>query len=99
MMQRYKSLQSTYQQNKDLINIGAYTQGSDQDIDMAIERQPHFRQFVQQGLKEAVGYAQSEAQLQQMMASVLHSPQAAPAQGGPINGGALQAEHEQMAAQ
>lgn len=99
MMQRYKSLQSTYQQNKDLISIGAYTKGSDQDIDMAIERQPHFRQFVQQGLKEAVGYAQSEAQLQQLMAPVLHGAHAAPGAGGPINGGALQAEHEQMAAQ
>ena len=70
-MQRFKQLQSRYQQNRDLISIGAYTPGADPDTDLAIERQPHLRQFVQQGLDEAFGYGDS---LQQLLA-VLQPPQ------------------------
>lgn len=50
--QRFKQLYARYQQTKDLISVGAYTPGSDPDTDLAIERQPAMRQFLQQGLNE-----------------------------------------------
>ncbi len=83
-MQRYKQLQSLFKQNKDLINIGAYTKGTDANIDMAVERQPHFTAFIQQGLSQAVSYAESETMLQTMMRPVRNP--------APKNGGALAAQ-------
>lgn len=82
-MQRYKQLQTIYKQNKDLINIGAYTAGTDINIDMSIERQPHFTSFLKQGLSQAISYTESELALTVMMKPVLNS--------GPLNGGALTA--------
>lgn len=51
---RFKQVYASYQQNKDLINVGAYTQGSDPEIDMAINLMPVMRNFLQQGLHEEV---------------------------------------------
>ena len=53
--QLFKRVYSRYQQNRDLISVGAYTMGADRDIDFSIERMPHLRQFLQQGLTENVG--------------------------------------------
>jgi flagellum-specific ATP synthase len=101
-MQRFKQLLSVYQQNKDLISIGAYTQGADRETDIAIERQPHLRQFVTQGLKDAVPFAASRQQLDQVMLPAMNTgaaaanagvnPQQAKQAGNrPANGGALAA--------
>ena len=49
---RIKQLYSKYQQNQDLIAIGAYNQGSDPDLDQAIYRMPDIRTFLQQSLTE-----------------------------------------------
>lgn len=77
-MQRFKQLLSIYQQNKDLINIGAYTPGANADTDAAIERQPHLRQFIEQSMVEAVPFDVSIATLQAVIApSVVASPAAA----------------------
>ena len=43
-----KHLYSTFQQNRDLINIGAYQQGSDDSIDRAIQAAPAIRHFLSQ---------------------------------------------------
>ncbi len=51
---RFKQLYSKYQQNADLIAVGAYVRGSDPDTDFAIERVPTMRQFLRQGLNEAM---------------------------------------------
>ena len=61
--QLFKRVYSRYQQNRDLISVGAYTMGSDKDIDFAIERMPHLRQFLQQGLTENVGLADAVQRL------------------------------------
>jgi flagellum-specific ATP synthase len=84
-MQRFKQLLSVYQQNKDLISIGAYTQGADRETDIAIERQPHLRQFVTQGLKEPVAFAASCQQLNQVMAPALMAPAAGQQAATPAN--------------
>lgn len=66
-MQKFKQLQSLYRENRDLINIGAYRSGSDENIDRAIERAPHLKEFIRQGLRESVSYSDSVQQLQAIL--------------------------------
>ncbi|MBR9911632.1 MAG: flagellar protein export ATPase FliI [Gammaproteobacteria bacterium] len=66
-MQKFKQLLSLHRENKDLINIGAYRAGSDPNIDRAIERIPHLRNFIRQGLREALNYETSCQQLQAVL--------------------------------
>ena len=49
---KVKQLYSKYQQNQDLIAVGAYSKGSDPDIDQAIELMPEIKSFLQQSLTE-----------------------------------------------
>jgi flagellum-specific ATP synthase len=63
LAQKFRKVYSNYQQNSDLINVGAYKAGSNPDTDFAIQRMPVMRQFLQQGLNEAVDYQQSSADL------------------------------------
>ncbi|MEP4891712.1 MAG: flagellar protein export ATPase FliI [Aliiglaciecola sp.] len=53
---RIKQVYSNYQQNKDLINIGAYTKGSDPRMDLAIAAEPVINTFLQQGMKQILPY-------------------------------------------
>lgn len=52
-----KRLYSSYQQNKDLINIGAYVKGSDPQIDLAISAVPAINAFLQQSTKQVIDFA------------------------------------------
>lgn len=61
--QRLRHLYSRYQQNRDLISVGAYVSGSDPETDAAIERLPAIKRFLQQGLGESVNLAASIAEL------------------------------------
>jgi flagellum-specific ATP synthase len=58
---------SLYQQNRDLIAIGAYQKGSDPRIDAAIAMWPTMQKFLQQDMHERVDYDSSLAALHQMM--------------------------------
>lgn len=72
-MQNFKQLQSIYRDNKDLISIGAYRAGSDPNIDRAIERMPHLKNFISQSLREPVNYESSVQQLQMVLAETAES--------------------------
>ena len=50
-VQQFRQLYSSYEQNRDLINVGAYTRGSDPRTDLAIDAFPHLQAFLQQGLE------------------------------------------------
>lgn len=65
--QRFKQLYARYQQTRDLISVGAYAPGSDKETDLAIERQPHFKRFLQQGLHESSPLPASFQALQQVL--------------------------------
>ena len=78
-MQRFKQLLSRYQQNRDLIAIGAYTPGADPETDMAIERFPHLRAFIQQGITQPVLMPESIANLNHVLKS-----QQPPKANGPL---------------
>lgn len=66
-MQLFRRIYARYQQNRDLISVGAYVPGSDKEIDFAIERMPHLRQFMQQGLKDKVNFDEAFAKLSRVV--------------------------------
>lgn len=61
-----RQLNSIYQQNKDLISVGAYQPGSDEQLDLAIKLQPFFTNYITQDMNEKVSYAQSIQQLKEL---------------------------------
>jgi len=62
-----RNLISTYQDNEDLINIGAYEKGSSANIDKAINLKPEIDKFLQQGIREATPFQQTIQHLQTIM--------------------------------
>jgi len=52
----FKKLVSSYQRNRDLINIGAYINGTDLVLDHAIKIWPKLEKFLQQGISEKSDY-------------------------------------------
>ena len=56
---RFRRLSSVYQQNRDLISVGAYQKGSDARIDEAIDYQPRLMEFLQQDMRTRVSYEES----------------------------------------
>lgn len=55
----FRRLYSTYQQNQDLISVGAYQKGSDAELDKAIAYYPHLKNFIQQETSMAVSFEES----------------------------------------
>ncbi len=64
---RFKQLFSLYQQNADLITVGAYNRGSDPRIDEAITMHPSLMDFLRQDMDQAVNYYDSLAALQALL--------------------------------
>ncbi len=67
--QRFKQLLSIYKTNKDLITIGAYSKGSDPEIDLAIDKYPLLKAFIGQSINQAALYPASVADLTQLLSS------------------------------
>lgn len=61
-----KQLMSHYHQNQDLISVGAYQPGSDQLLDVAIERLPKIKAMLQQGIKEGCDIETSKKYLDEL---------------------------------
>ncbi|XOV79265.1 MAG: flagellar protein export ATPase FliI [Aestuariibacter sp.] len=64
---RIRQIYSQYQQNRDLISIGAYTKGTDPRIDLAIRSEPKINQFLQQGMRDIIPYDESLTSLVQLL--------------------------------
>ena len=64
-----KQLMSHYRQNQDLISVGAYQPGSDNLLDVAIERLPKIKAMLRQSLHEGADMAMSEKQLNDLFPS------------------------------
>jgi flagellum-specific ATP synthase len=67
LARRFKQSLSMYQQNRDLIAIGAYHKGSDPRIDAAIALWPGMQRFLQQDIAERVEYRASLAALAEVV--------------------------------
>ena len=59
----FKHLYSTYEQNRDLISVGAYQSGADPEIDRAITYFPLLQNFIRQNSNENANYYDSVEQL------------------------------------
>jgi len=69
LAKQLKQMYALYQQNKDLIAIGAYTKGNDPRIDQAINVLPVINFFLQQKISEVIPYEQSISQLKEIIAA------------------------------
>ncbi|WP_426994346.1 flagellar protein export ATPase FliI [Methylomonas sp. CM2] len=67
MARDLRRLYSTYQQNRDLISVGAYRPGADPRIDQAIERNPAIMAFLRQDMDESVDLSRSIDELAQLL--------------------------------
>lgn len=61
--QKFRQTYSVYQQNKDLINVGAYAEGSNPEVDEAIRLHSSQQAFLRQDRQEAVSWENSLNQL------------------------------------
>ena len=61
--QKFRQMYSLYQQNKDLINVGAYAEGSNREVDEAIRLHSSQQEFLRQGRKESVSWHEGLGQL------------------------------------
>lgn len=64
---KFKQLRALYNDNQDLINVGAYSKGSDPNIDEAIAKNAFMQTFLQQTLEEKLSLEQSIAQMTQLV--------------------------------
>jgi flagellum-specific ATP synthase len=62
-VRRFRELYATYRRNEDLIRVGAYTAGSDAEVDAAIAAWPALRRFLEQDLDQKVTFEQALAEL------------------------------------
>jgi len=67
MARDLRRLYSLYQQNRDLISVGAYQPGSNPRLDKAIEKNPAILDFLQQGMDESVDIDRSLQELAQLL--------------------------------
>lgn len=65
----FKQLFSSFQRNRDLINVGAYVAGTDPLLDKAITLFPAMQQFLQQGIYEHCSYQDAYQQLARIVDS------------------------------
>jgi flagellum-specific ATP synthase len=67
MANRFKQVYSTYQQNRDLIAVGAYKRGADARVDLAVAQWPKMLEFLRQDMYDPVGIERSNADLKQLV--------------------------------
>jgi flagellum-specific ATP synthase len=53
LARRFRALQASYARGRDLLQVGAYVPGSDQTLDLAIEKSEPMNSFLRQGMDEA----------------------------------------------
>ena len=66
---RFRRLWSLYQQNQDLIQVGAYEAGSNQDLDHAIRLRAAMENFLQQDMHISQDAANTRREVQTLMSA------------------------------
>src|SRR5699024_9858891 len=67
--QKLRALMATYEDNKELINIGAYKHGTDAKVDEAIANYPAIQQFLRQGILEKELFSASIDKMKKLISS------------------------------
>ncbi len=78
-VQRFKQLYSNYASNRDLINVGAYTPGSDARIDEAIQMHPILLHYLQQDMNQPLHWDTCISQLEEIFPMNESGQETAPA--------------------
>jgi len=63
-----RDLLATYRKHEDVITIGAYTKGSNAQVDQAIEKQPGLRELLRQPIEDKWTRDKSFAELKKLVA-------------------------------
>lgn len=90
-----RSLMATYQENEDLITIGAYQRGSNPNVDRAIALKPLVDQFLAQHARDTCQWDQSLSLLKQLGAQAVSPPPIQQAQPGATQTQPQQAQQTQ----
>lgn len=72
---RVRQLLGTWSEIEDLVNIGAYAPGSNPQFDLTIQMKPHIDQFLQQGMRDCVSFAQARAELMRLGVAIASAEQ------------------------
>ena len=67
LTQNFRGIYSQYQQNRDLISVGAYQPGSDPAIDRAVRMHPQMIDFISQDMNQSVDFDLSREQLAEVL--------------------------------
>ncbi|HBR33618.1 MAG TPA: flagellum-specific ATP synthase FliI, partial [Firmicutes bacterium] len=65
-----RELLAVYTANEDLINIGAYVQGSNPRVDLAIKMYPGIQRFLRQAVQDSFSLEQTVELLKNLIAEV-----------------------------
>lgn len=68
--QQIRTLLATYEENSELIQIGAYKRGTDREIDRAIAFHPKIQGFLKQGILEHLSLEESIKRMQTLLGGV-----------------------------
>jgi len=69
--QLFKHMYSLYQENKDLISVGAYSPGANPELDIAVKFQPVMRAYLEQSLDEPLDLESSQQGLAYILQEAL----------------------------
>src|SRR5699024_2479127 len=65
--QELRSLLAVYEENNELIQIGAYKHGTNQQIDQATSFYPAIQDFIKQGILESSTYGEALKEMQELL--------------------------------
>ncbi|HIJ74521.1 MAG TPA: FliI/YscN family ATPase, partial [Candidatus Hydrogenedentes bacterium] len=68
LAQRIRAMLAVYRDAEDLVNIGAYVQGSNPEIDTALKLMPGLRTFLRQGLYEHAAFDEVVPKMKRVLA-------------------------------
>jgi flagellum-specific ATP synthase len=68
LVRKFRRLMATWEENRDLVAVGAYRPGTNADLDEALQRRGALRSFLQQDSDEQVDFASGFAQLAGVLA-------------------------------
>lgn len=69
LAQRFRAIYSKYEENKDVIQLGIYKKGTDEELDLAITLRNSLMQFLAQDIDERSSFEESITQLQLTLAN------------------------------
>lgn len=69
LAQRFRTVYSKYEENKDVIQLGIYKKGTDEELDLAIKLHTDLMHYLSQDIDEQSKFENSIAQLHQLLAN------------------------------